>query len=85
MFRNLPKIVNRRYTKLEPTSRRTLLKDIQNLNVRAEKDIAKELPTNFDLVIDGWSDMGTTTHYMASYAVCRNGFPLLAFSPVVFF
>ena len=36
--------VNRRYTQLEPISRRTLLKGMQNLTVRVEKDIAKELP-----------------------------------------
>ena len=38
--------VSRRYTNLEPISRRTLLKDMQNLNVRVEKDIAKKLPKN---------------------------------------
>ena len=42
---------------------------MQNLTVRVEKDIAKELPKIFGLGIDGWSDMGTSTHYMAIYAV----------------
>ena len=72
--------MNRRYTQLEPISRRTLLKDMQNLTVRVEKDIAKELPKKIGLVIDGRSDKGTSTHYMAIYAVCQNGISLLAFS-----
>ena len=42
--------VNRRYTKLEPISRRTLLKDMQT--VRVEKNIAKEPPKIFGLFID---------------------------------
>ena len=52
--------VDKRYTKLEPLSRRTLLKDMQNLTVRVEKDIVKELPKKFNLVNDGWYDMGTS-------------------------
>ena len=59
-FSFVEKEVNRRYTKLEPISPRTLLKDMPNLTVRVEKDIVKELPKKFSLVNDGWSDMGTS-------------------------
>ena len=74
--------LNRKYTNLQPICRITLVKDIENLTRKVETKISKDLPEKFGLFLDGWSDMGTSTHYMAIYAIFATDSSLLAFSPL---
>jgi hypothetical protein len=48
----------RRNTKREPISRNTLIKYIEKLGVIVEEKLAKILPDQFGLIIDGWSCNG---------------------------
>ena len=55
---------------------------MENLTRKVESKISKVLPENFGSLLDGWSDIGTSTHYMAIYAIFATDLPLLAFSPL---
>ena len=71
----------RKYTKLEPLSRASLMKYMNMVTVKVENEITKDLPTKFGLIIDGWSS--GTTHYLAVFACYPSNSPLLAFSPLL--
>ena len=66
------KPVVRKYIKVEPIERHRLVSYMQKLTKSVEKKISEELPSKFGVLIDGWSDMGTSTQYFAVFAVYEN-------------
>lgn len=75
------------YTKLTPICYNTFMKYLESLTKLLEKKISKMLPEKFALVFDGWSQSGTSTHFVAVMAkwlsngnACK---ALLAFSPLL--
>ena len=65
------------------------MKYIEKLTVLVEETVAQELPEKFGLIIDVWTDSGTSTHYFAIFACypdkdpSKRKCPLLAFSPLL--
>ena len=57
----------RQFSKLEPISKQSLLSYMEKITVSVEKSIKAELPSKFGIVIDGWSVMATSTHYLAIF------------------
>ena len=57
----------RQFSKLEPISKQSLLSYMKKITVSVEESIKAELPSKFGIVIDGWSDMATSTHYFAIF------------------
>ena len=82
--------LNQKYSNLESISRPIFVKYLQQLTKKAEAKIMSLLPKKFCLIIDGWTDGGTSTHYLAIFAGFEDPkhqstgmFPLLAFSPLL--
>jgi hypothetical protein len=77
--------LTRKYTKLDKISVESLLKYMNLLCERVEKDISKELPKVFAIMFDGWSADGY--HYVANFATyVKDGVVkkrLLGFSPIM--
>ena len=64
IMKNLPFLfvedtLTRKYTKLDSISTDTLMKYLKSLAQEVEKKVAKSLPKQFGIIIDGWSE-GTT-------------------------
>ena len=79
----------RQFSKLEPISKQSLLSYMEKITVSVEESIKAELPSKFGIVIDGWSDLATSTHYLAIFGCYPDPkssklakAPLLAFSPL---
>jgi hypothetical protein len=53
-------------SKLEPIGRRSLLKYLEMLGIKVERKLREILPTNFGIVVDGWTM--DTEHYFAIFA-----------------
>ncbi len=53
-------------SKLEPIGRRSLLKYLEMLGSKVERKLREILPTNFGIVVDGWTM--DTEHYFAIFA-----------------
>ena len=45
---------------------------MQKVTKSVEKKSSQKLPSKFGFLIDGWSDMETSTHYLADFAVYEN-------------
>ena len=67
-FVTVQKYQTRKFWKLNDLDRKTLVKYIEKLTVLVEETVAQELPEKFGLIIDGWTDSGTSTHYLAIFA-----------------
>ena len=54
-----------------------------------EKEISEKLPQFFGLLIDDWTEMGSSTHYLGVFGLFsdkstgQSVCPLLAFSPLI--
>ena len=71
---------------LDPISRGSLVNYIEKLTVEVENEIKKILPSKFGVMLDGWTDNGTSTRYIAVFACFPDKktkqatFPLLIFN-----
>ena len=79
--------LTRAFTNLDPICRITFMNYMEKVTIKAEKKIADDLPEKFGIIFDGWSNMGTSTHYVAIFA-CYSKMgelkrPLLAVSPLI--
>ena len=78
----------KKYTSLSPICSKTLVTYTNMVVEKVEIEISEILPAkNFGLIIDGWSDMGTSTHYSGIFAAVQNKgknlqTPMLSFSPL---
>jgi hypothetical protein len=54
--------------RFQQTTRKTMMKTMELVNVELVKVITKSLPDNFGLVFDGWTDE-SSNHYVALFAV----------------
>ena len=79
--------LNRFYSNLKRISRNTFMKYMSLVTSEVEKEITKVLPCRIGLLLDGWTDMSTSTHYLAIFAVYQlegvRQTVLLAFSPLL--
>ena len=89
-FNFVEKERTRENTKLDPISTKSLVKHIENPTQLVEKEVAKELPDTFGLIIDGWIDGSTSTHYFAIFGCYQDKnepgnskSPLLTMSPLL--
>ena len=89
-FSFVEKQFTRKYSKLKPLGRKTPVSCIQMTTKKVETEIAATLPQSFGIVINGWSDMNTSTNFLAIFACYGNSkdrgtsaTPLLAFSPLL--
>lgn len=57
----------RLYSRLQPTTSKTMLKYYSAVGTKVEEAIAAELPEHFGIMFDGWSD-GSGSHYVAVFA-----------------
>ena len=57
---------------LTPITRPTLMKYLQILVREEEKKIESELPEKFGRILDGWSENGSETHYVGTFAVYQS-------------
>ena len=64
-FSFVEKELTRKYSNLKGISRKTLVSYIQRTTKKVEERIAGDLPKKFGLIIDGWSDMGSSTYFLA--------------------
>ena len=74
--------------KLTPITRPTFMNYLQILVKEVEKKIEWELPEKFGLILVGWSENGSGTHYVGIFAVYQSKegqpeTPLIAFSPLL--
>ena len=77
--------LTREIVNLDPISRGSLVNYIEKLTVEVENEIKKVLPSKFGVMLDGWTDNGTSMHYIGVFACFpdkKTKFPLLAFSPL---
>ena len=80
--------LNRKYANIELISRNTFVKYLGLLTRKVEESVQKALPPRFGLVMDGWSESSSSTHYVAIFAVFRGSsnptnMDLLSFSPLL--
>ena len=74
---------------MDKICRQIIVKYVQELTRKVEEKLSAELPNRFALVIDGWTDAPTSTHYLAVLPVIQTDRikkacnPLLAFSPLI--
>ena len=77
--------LTRKYTNLQPTCRKTLMKYMHLTTLEVEKAITKSLPDRFALLLNGWTHH--STHFLAVFASSmENSEPnsvLLSFSPLM--
>ena len=77
-----------KHTKLKPVSRPTIMKYMDLITKRVEKSIQEILPPKFGIIIDGWTESGTATNYLAVFGAIpqkrgrERTEPLLACSPL---
>ena len=54
---------------------------------KVEKQLSHEMPSSFGIMIDGWSEMATTTHLIGVFAVYtargERKLPLQGFAPLL--
>ena len=79
--------LNNKYSNLPPISKKTFMVYLQKLTTKVESAISEEIPDKFGLIIDGWSDYSTSTHYFAIFSCFAKkdnsqSTVLLAFSPL---
>ena len=78
----------KKYTSLSPICSKTLVTYMNLVVEKVEIEISEILPAEkFGLIIDGWSDMGTSIHYIGIFAAFQNKgknlqTPMLSFSPL---
>ena len=48
------------------------MKCLQLMTKEVERPISKELPNMFAIILDGWTDAGTSTPYMGVYVHCED-------------
>ena len=78
----------KKYTSLSPICSKALVTYMNLVVEKVEIEISDISPAeNFGLIIDGWSDMGTSTHYIGIFAAFQNKgknlqTPMLSFSPL---
>ena len=80
--------VTKKYSSLKPISKKTLIKYLELLTRVVEQRISQELPNHFGIMLDGWTDMSVSTHFVAIFAIWPNErneqkTALLAFSPLL--
>ena len=75
------KALVKKYSKLEPISRRTLIRYIQKLTEKTEEKIANMLPDKFAIVFDAWTH--NTDHFLALFAAFPDCQVLLALAPLL--
>ncbi|RHY26879.1 hypothetical protein DYB32_007205 [Aphanomyces invadans] len=77
--------VTRRITCLKPICTKTLKTNMESLTKSVQEKIAREIPTVFDICMDGWTD--GSNHFCAIFACYCIGSecftPLLAMSPLL--
>ena len=80
-FSFVEKLLVCKKTKLEPICQKTLQKYIDLVTVQVDKKIADALPSNFGIVVNGWSQQ--SEHFIGTFGCFQNeGFsekPLLVF------
>ena len=64
-FNFVEKVRTLENTKLDRISTKRLVKLIENLIPLVENEVAKVFPDKIGLIIDGWSDGSTSTHFFA--------------------
>ena len=83
------KNLTRKYTKLPEISANTLVSYMNKMVSTVEKEIPEKLPQFFGLMIDGWTEMGSSTHYLGVFGLFsdkstgQSVCPLLAFSSLI--
>ena len=74
----------KKYSNLDPISRPTFMKFMDLVTKEVEKKVSEKLPEKFGIIIDGWSDMSTSSYYLGIFACFRHKevteCPLLTFS-----
>ena len=60
--------LTRALTNLDPICRNTFMDYMEKVTIKIEKKIADDLLEKFGIIFDGWSDMGTSTHYVGIFA-----------------
>ena len=79
--------LTQKYFKLTPITRRTFMKYLQLLIKEVEKKTELELPEKFGLILDGWSENGSRTHYVDNFDLYQSKgqpeTPLSAFCPLL--
>ena len=58
--------VTKKYSSLKPISKKTLMKYLELLTRAVEQRISQELPNHFGIMLDGWTDMSVSTHFVAT-------------------
>ena len=86
-FNFCEKEATRKYSYVKDISSTTLTSYLTKTARPLEKDIETALLDKFDLMIHGWSEMGSSTHYVGVYAFLqakqvRQSTFFLAFAPV---
>ena len=83
------KNLTKKYTNLPEISAKTLVSYMNKMVSTVEKEISEKLPQFFGLMIDGWTEMGSSTHYLGVFGLFsdkstgQSVCPLLAFSPLI--
>ena len=60
---------------------------MSKVTTAVESKITNSLPSQFGIMVDGWSEMSTSTHYIGVYAVYAKAGKrisvMLAFAPLI--
>ena len=82
IFSFVDDILTGEFTKLEPMTRLTFVSYLEKLTPLVEQKISEDMPSKYGLVIDGWTDAGTSSHYIVVFAIYSGKSRLLTFSPL---
>ena len=63
--------INRKYAKIELISRNSFTKYLGLLTQKFEESNKKDLSPRFGLIMDGWSESSSSTHYVTIFAAFR--------------
>ena len=81
------KDTTQQYSRLKSTCAKTLVSYMSKVTTAVESKITNSLPSQFGIMVDGWSEMSTSTHYIGVYAVyAKDGkriSVMLAFAPLI--
>ena len=70
----MKKPLTKKYTKLDPITTKTLKEYIFDTVLEVRQSIKALLPEQFVIMYDGWTADGTSTHYVATYAMWTNSY-----------
>ena len=81
------KDTTQQYSRLKSTCAKTLVSYMSKVTTAVESKITNSLPSQFGIMVDGWSEMSTSTHYIGVYTVyAKDGkriSVMLAFAPLI--